>query len=225
MRMELPEIVTRDEWLAARKELLVKEKEVTRARDEVSARRRALPMVRVEKEYVFEGPEGRVGLIDLFEGRSQLIVQHAMFRPEWDEACTSCTSDMDDLGHLPHLHAKDVTLAVVSRAPFAKIQEYRKRKGWDFPYYSSADSDFNYDYHVTLDESVAPIQINYRSKEEHEAAVGPWDIWGSELPGVSVFLRVGDEVFHTYSAYSRGLDSLPFVFNYLDLTPLGRQGM
>ncbi|MFV2194661.1 DUF899 domain-containing protein [Nocardiopsis sp. LOL_012] len=223
--MELPEIVTREEWLAARKELLVKEKEVTRARDEVSARRRALPMVRVEKEYVFEGPEGRVGLVDLFEGRGQLIVQHAMFEPEWDAACTSCTSDMDDLGHLPHLHANDVTLAVVSRAPFSKIQAYKERKGWDFPYYSSAGSDFNYDYHVTLDESVAPVQINYRSKEEHEAAVGPWDIWGRELPGVSVFLRVGGEVFHTYSAYSRGLDALPFVFNYLDLTPLGRQGM
>ncbi len=221
--MSLPKVVSREEWLDARKEFLRKEKEFTLARDALNAERRELPMVEVDKDYVFEGPDGKVRLLDMFEGRRQLIVHHVMFDPSWDEGCGSCRFQIRDLGHLPHLHEKNTTLALVSRAPYPKIAAYRERMGWTVPYYSSYGDDFNYDYHATLDESVTPLLINFRTKEEHEAAVGPWDIWGTELPGLSVFLREGDQVFHTYSTYARGLDILLFTLNYLDLTPLGRQ--
>ncbi|WP_103343322.1 DUF899 domain-containing protein [Amycolatopsis sp. CA-126428] len=221
--MSLPQVVSREEWLGARREFLRKEKEFTRARDALNAERRELPMVEVDKDYVFEGPDGKIRLLDMFEGRRQLIVHHVMFDPSWDEGCGNCRFQVRDLGHLPHLHEKDTTLALVSRAPYPKIAAYRERMGWTVPYYSSYGDDFNYDYHATLDESVTPLLINFRTKEEHEAAVGPWDIWGTELPGLSVFLREGDQVFHTYSTYARGLDILLFTLNYLDLTPLGRQ--
>ncbi|SFM11453.1 Predicted dithiol-disulfide oxidoreductase, DUF899 family [Gracilibacillus orientalis] len=217
-----PNIVSRKEWLASRKDFLKKEKELTRARDELNAERRKLPMVEIDMEYIFEGARGKASLLDLFEGRRQLIVHHVMFDPSWNKACSGCTHHMDDLGHLPHLHEKNTTLAVVSRAPLSKIVAYKKEMGWTFPWYSSFGSDFNYDFHVTLDEAVTPLQINFRSKKEHEKAVGRWDIWGTELPGVSVFLREDDRIFHTYSTYSRGLDILLFSLNYLDLTPLGR---
>lgn len=223
-RTALPRIVSPDEWLTARKAFLVKEKEFTRARDALNAERRALPMVEVEKEYVFEGPDGKATLPDLFDGRRQLIVQHVMFDPAWDEGCPSCRHAIRDLGHLPHLHEKDTTLVLVSRAPQDKIETYRRRMGWTVPYYSSFGGDFNYDFHVTLDEAEAPLLINFRTRAEHEEAVGPWDAGSREIPGVSVFLRgEGDRVFHTYSTYLRGLDILLFTLNYLDLTPLGRQ--
>jgi predicted dithiol-disulfide oxidoreductase (DUF899 family) len=220
--MNLPQVVSRKEWLAARKELLAKEKEATRARDALNAERSGLPMVEVEKEYVFEGPDGPATLLDLFEGRRQLIVQHFMFDPEWDEGCPSCTYFSDDLGNLPHLHEKDTSFVVVSRAPLEKIEAYKSKNNWTFPWYSSYGSVFNYDFHVTLDESVAPAEYNYRSAAEHRRASMPWYTEG-EQPGVSVFLREDESVFHTYSAFARGLDHLASSAMFLDLTPLGRQ--
>jgi predicted dithiol-disulfide oxidoreductase (DUF899 family) len=224
--MSLPDVVSREEWLAARKDLLVKEKEMTRARDALNADRRRLPMVRISKDYVFDGPQGELSLLDLFEGRRQLIVQHFMFSPEWDNGCKSCSASADEVGHLAHLNATGTTFAAVSRAPWAKIAPFKQRMGWVFPWYSSSGSDFNYDFHVTLDESVTPIVYNYRTAAEHEQAGTAYYIEGEqpfELHGMSCFLRVEDEVFHTYSAYGRGCDMLGFTSNYLDLTALGRQ--
>jgi predicted dithiol-disulfide oxidoreductase (DUF899 family) len=211
--MNLPRIASRDEWLAARKQLLSREKEATRARDALNAERRKLPMVEVDKEYVFEGPDGKMSLLDLFEGRRQLIVYHFMFDPSWDEGCPSCSFLADSIGHLSHLHAVDTTLAAVSRAPLAKIERFKARMSWTFPWYSSFGSDFNYDFHVTLDAAVAPVEYNYQAGIDGTG----------EVPGTSVFLRDGDRIFHTYSAYARGGDILLGTFNYLDLTPLGRQ--
>jgi predicted dithiol-disulfide oxidoreductase (DUF899 family) len=192
------QVVSRDEWLAAREELLIKEKELTYARDRVSAQRRALPIVKVEKEYTFAGPNGPVTLAELFEGRRQLIVRHYMFHPTWDEGCVGCSFQVDNLGHEAHLHARDTTLVLVSRAPLAKLERFRQRMGWTTTWVSSSDSDFNVDFGATKAD-------------------------GSETSGLSVFLREGGEVFHTYSAFSRGGDILLNTYNYLDLTPLGRQ--
>ena len=220
--MDYPKVVSRDEWLVARKDLLAKEKEFTRQRDALNAERRRLPMVKVDKDYVFEGPDGQLRLCDLFDGRRQLIVYHFMFDPSWDEGCPMCSFLVDNIGHLAHLHARDTSLAVVSRAPLAKIQPFKRRMGWSFLWYSSFGSDFNYDFDVTLDENVAPVEYNYRDKAAHEKAAMPWFTKG-ELPGLSVFLREGNAVFHTYSTYARGGDLLIGTYNYLDLTPLGRQ--
>jgi predicted dithiol-disulfide oxidoreductase (DUF899 family) len=220
--MDLPRITSREEWLEARERLLAKEKEATRVRDELRAERQALPMVEVEKDYVFEGPDGKASLLDMFEGHRQLIVQHFMFDPEWEDGCPSCTYFSEDLGHLPHLHEKDTSFAVISRAPLQKIEAYKRKKGWTFPWYSSFGSDFNYDFHVTMDESVAPAEYNYRSAAEHRQAGMPWYTEG-EQPGVSVFLREGERVFHTYSAFARGSEHLVSTAIFLDLTPLGRQ--
>ena len=151
-----PPIAAYDEWLAARKELLAREKELTRARDALGAARRRLPMVRLDKEYTFVGPDGEVRLPDLFEGRHQLIVYHFMFDPSWDEGCNACSFLVDSMGHLAHLHARDTSLALVSRAPLAKIESHKARMGWTVPWYSSLGNDFNYDFHVTADEAVAP---------------------------------------------------------------------
>jgi predicted dithiol-disulfide oxidoreductase (DUF899 family) len=227
-RMTLPQVVSREEWLVARRELLVQEKELTRSRDALSAERRRLPMVEIDKDYVFEGPEGECRLPDLFEGRRQLIVQHFMFDPSWDEGCPSCTAFSDELsdGKLEHLHARDTTFAAVSRAPLAKLEAYREPRGWSFPWYSSYGSDFNYDFHVTLDESVAPIEYNYRSKAEHERRGTGYYVDEEqpiERPGLSCFLRDGDTVFHTYSAYARGGEMVGGSYYFLDLTALGRQ--
>jgi predicted dithiol-disulfide oxidoreductase (DUF899 family) len=213
----LPQVVSRDEWLAARKELLAREKELTRARDVLNAERRRLPMVRIEKEYVFEGPDGEATLLDLFDGRRQLIVGHFMFDPSWDEGCSSCSAGADEIsnGLLKHLHTRDTTFVYVSRAPLAKIEEYRASKGWTFPWYSSYGSDFNYDFHVTLDESVVPVEYNYRTSVEGEQPF--------EAPGRSCFLREGDSVFHTYSVYARGLEAVGGSYYFLDETALGRQ--
>jgi predicted dithiol-disulfide oxidoreductase (DUF899 family) len=220
--MELPKITSGEEWLEARKRLLAKEKEATRVRDELRAERQSLPMVEVEKDYVFEGPDGKTSLLDMFEGRRQLIVQHFMFDPEWEDGCPSCTYFSEDLGHLPHLHEKDTSFAVISRAPLKKIEAYKRKKNWTFPWYSSFGSDFNYDFHVTMDESVTPAEYNYRSAAEHRQAGMPWYTEG-EQPGVSVFLRGGERVFHTYSSFARGSEHLVSTAMFLDLTPLGRQ--
>ena len=221
--MSLPQVVSREEWLVARKELLAREKELTRQRDVLSADRRRLPMVRIDKEYVFEGPDGKASLLDLFDGRRQLIVGHFMFDPSWDDGCPSCSAGADEIsdGLLKHLHTRDTTFVYVSRAPLPKIEAYKARKGWTFPWYSSYGSDFNYDFHVTLDESVTPIEYNYRTKAEHERA-GATDL-GGEQTGRSCFLRDGDTVFHTYSVFARGLETIGGSYYLLDETALGRQ--
>jgi predicted dithiol-disulfide oxidoreductase (DUF899 family) len=219
--MNLPRVVSRDEWVAARKRLLVKEKEFTRARDRLNAERRRLPMVRIDKEYVFDGPDGKSTLLDLFAKRRQLIVYHFMFDPAWDAGCEGCSILVDNVGHLAHLHARDTSLVLVSRAPLPKLLAYQKRMGWTVPWYSSHGSDFNYDFHVTLDESVTAVEYNYRTRAEL-LQLGE-DASGGEGHGVSAFLRDGTAVFHTYSTYARGTDLLNGTFNYLDLTALGRQ--
>jgi predicted dithiol-disulfide oxidoreductase (DUF899 family) len=225
--MSLPEVASRDEWLAARKALLAKEKEMTHQRDALNAERRRLPLVKVEKDYRFEGPEGTVTLLDLFDGRRQLIVRHFMFDPSWDEGCSSCSAGADEIseGLLRHLYARDTSLVVVARAPLAKIEAYRARRGWTFPWYSSYGSDFNYDFHVTLDESVAAVEYNYRTPAEFEAAGEPWpaDQPSIEAHGQSCFLAVGDTVYHTYSSYARGAEMTGGSYFFLDLTALGRQ--
>ena len=215
--MSLPPVVSRDEWLAARKELLVKEKQMTRQRDAINAERRRLPMVRIEKDYVFEGPDGKATLLDLFEGRRQLIVGHFMFDPEWQDGCPSCSAGADEVsdGLIKHLNVRDTSLAYVSRAPIEKIERYKAKKGWKFPWFSSYESSFNYDFHVTLDESVAPVEYNFRPGMEGEQPI--------EMPGTSFFLRDGDNVFHTYSMYARGAEMLGGSYYWLDLTALGRQ--
>jgi len=180
--------------VAARRELLAREKEMTRARDALNADRRRLPMVRIDKEYVFEGPNGKTGLAGIFEGGRQLVVYHFMFAPEWDKGCPSCSGFDDRIGHLAHLNATATTFACVSRAPLAMIQPFKERMGWTFPWYSSCGSDFNYDFHVTLDESVRPIEYNYRTKAEHEQAGSGYYVQGEEpldLHGLSCFLRDG----------------------------------
>src|SRR5918995_737597 len=163
-------------------------------------------MVRIEKEYVFEGPDGKASLIDLFEGRRQLIVGHFMFDPSWEEGCPSCSAGADEVsdGLLRHLHARDTTFVYVSRAPLEKIEACKAKKGWTFPWYSSYGSDFNYDFHATLDESVAPVEYNYRTPEEFEQSGSSFfsdNEQPIEMPGTSCFLRVDDRVFHTYSSY------------------------
>ncbi|MCR2806079.1 DUF899 domain-containing protein [Paenibacillus soyae] len=223
-----PQVVTRDEWLAARTELLKKEKEAMRARDALNAERRRLPMVKIEKEYVFEGPEGKISLLDMFDGRSQLIVVHFMFDPSWEKGCPGCTAGADEIsdGFLKHLNARDTSFVLVSRAPLTKLDAFKTRKGWTFPWYSSYGSDFNYDFHVTLDESVAPIVYNYRTKAEFEQLGKPLHIKEGESleqPGRSCFLRDGNDVFHTYSVYARGLEQSGGAYYFLDETALGRQ--
>lgn len=233
MSMNLPNVVSPQEWLAARKELLAKEKELTKARDAVNAERRRLPMVRIDKGYVFEGPQGRATLLDLFEGRNQLIVDHAMWLFDVDEegnetprdvGCPSCSSRLDNIGHLAHLHARGTTLAVVSRAPLDKIEPFKRRMGWTFPWYSSHGSDFNYDFHVTVDERVAPVMLNYREVDELARVGIHWSpARRGDYPGLSAFLRDGDSVFHTYSTYARGTEQTGGTNYFLDLTALGRQ--
>jgi predicted dithiol-disulfide oxidoreductase (DUF899 family) len=223
--MELPEVVSRDEWLAARRELLTAEKELSRHRDEVNAARRRLPMVEIIKKYVFEGPQGVVGLPDLFAGRGQLLVYHFMFEPEWEvgDVCTSCSFTVDNIGHLSHLHARDTTLVLVSRAPLEKLENYRRHMGWTIPWYSSGGSDFNYDFHVTIDPAVAPVEYNYQDQAQLERSDPAWKGWSGEQPGVSAFLHDSGRVFHTYSGYARCLDLLMGTYNWLDLTARGRQ--
>ncbi|MFW5418263.1 DUF899 domain-containing protein [Nocardiopsis sp. CNT-189] len=220
---DLPEVVSREEWLARRKELLAREKELTRHRDEVNAARRRLPMVEITKDYAFEGPRGGAGLADLFEGRGQLVVYHAMFGPGAGEACPACSFWIDNVGRLVHLHARDTSLAVVSRAPLAELERYKRRMGWSIPWYSSHGGDFNYDFHVSFDASVAPVEWNYRDYADLVRENPDWEGYTGEEMGVSAFLRLGDRVFHTYSCYGRGIDLLNGTYNWLDLTARGRQ--
>ena len=185
-------------------------------------------MVRIEKDYVFEGPEGKASLVDLFEGRLQLIVGHFMFDPSWEDGCPSCSAGADEVsqGLLDHLYARDTTLAYISRAPLAKLEAYRARKGWTFPWYSSHGSDFNYDFHVTLDESVAParVQLPHQGRVPAAGRAAVFDAEQPiEMPGTSYFLRDGDAVFHTYSNYARGAEMTGGSYYFLDLTALGRQ--
>jgi predicted dithiol-disulfide oxidoreductase (DUF899 family) len=210
-------IVSRDEWLAEHRQHLTKEKEHTRQRDRLSAERRELPWVEVEKTYAFDGPNGKQTLADLFDGRSQLIVQHFMFGPGWGEGCTGCSFGADHVDAArQHLEHHDVSFAAVSRAPWPELEAYRKRMGWRFNWVSSFDSDFNYDYHVSFtkeDEAKGKVFYNYEIQ----------DYGIDELPGISVFYK--DErgrIFHTFSAFGRGDDLLIGTYNYLDFAPKGR---
>ena len=223
--MKISKVASRDEWLAARLELLAKEKAASRQLAALAEQRRALPAVRVEKDYVFEGPDGPVGLIDLFEGRSQLIVYHFMWLHEIDEGCPSCSFTVDNMPDPVHLNnGADTTLVLISRVPFQRLSAFKSRMGWRLPWYSSHGSDFNYDFHVSNDESIAPIEYNYKDKAtlvreglDYAAADG------ADMPGISVFVQDGGKVLHTYSAYGVGADVMLSTYRFLDLTPLGRQ--
>ena len=221
-RVPAPSVVSQQEWHAQRLKLLADEKELTQHLDRVRAQRRRLPMVKVEKNYTLAGPQGKVHLLDLFQGRRQLVVYHFMFDPQWQKGCMGCTGYIDAIGDLSMLKERNTTFAVVSRAPLAKLQAYKATKGWDIDWYSSFGSDFNYDFHVTLDEKVTPIEYNYRSLAEMQANKIPNGMQGEEH-GLSVFFRIGDDVFHTYSTYARGTESLTDSYALLDVTPYGRQ--
>lgn len=216
-----PRVVSRAEWRAERVRLLAREKELTRARDVLNEERRALPVVLVEKDYAFETTAGPARLLDLFEGRRQLIVYHFMFFRESGEGCPGCSHMADNIPHLSHLHARQTTFALVSRAPLAELEPFRRRMGWTLPWHSSYGSEFNYDFHATTDESIAPVEYNYRSKAELERLGQRYHVKG-EQPGASVFLRDDDRVYHSYSTYGRGLDALIATHAWLDLTPFGR---
>ena len=218
-----PRVVPAAEWLAARKELQAAEEEAVRALEQIASRRREMPAVKIEKDYVFEGPGGKASLLDLFEGRSQLILQHFMFDPAWEEGCPVCSYQADNVGPLAHLHARNTTYAAVSRAPISKIEPFRQRMGWTFPWYSSYGSDFNYDFHVTNDEGITPIEYNFRTAQELADIGTPWAARPGEQGGVSVFLRDGDEVYRTYFTSGRGGEMFLASHRYLDITPLGRQ--
>jgi predicted dithiol-disulfide oxidoreductase (DUF899 family) len=216
-KLEHPKAASQAEWLAARKQLLAKEKEFSRVRDELSRQRRELPWEEVEKEYVFDGPNGKVTLADLFAGRSQLIIYHFMFGPGWSAGCPSCSYLADHFdGPSIHLANRDVTLAVISRAPLAEIEAFKKRMGWRFHWVSSFGSDFNYDYHVSFTaEEQAKGKVNYN----YDLVEFP----SEEGPGLSVFFKDDNgKVFHTYSSYARGLDIFVGAYNFLDHTPKGR---
>jgi predicted dithiol-disulfide oxidoreductase (DUF899 family) len=212
-----PKVVSRDEWLSARTELLAREKQLTRQRDEVDRQRRELPWVRVEKNYVFDSPNGQQTLSDLFEGRSQLIVSHFMFGPGWKEGCVGCSFRSDHVdGTLSHLEHHDVSFVTISRAPFQEIESFKKRMGWRFRWLSSFSSDFNYDYHVSFDKdeiATGKVYYNYGSRE----------LVSEELSGLSVFFKdETGQIFHTYSTYGRGDEVVDTTYMYLDLTPKGR---
>jgi len=215
--MQDHKVVSRDEWLVARKEHLAKEKEFTRLRDQLSQERRALPWEKVEKEYVFEGPNGKETLADLFEGRGQLIIYHFMYGPDWTEGCPSCSFWTENFnGIVIHLKHRDINLVAVSRAPLDKLKAYKKRMGWSFKWVSSFGNDFNRDYHVSFtSDEVKKGEMFYNFR------IGKFS--SEELPGISVFYKnqQGD-VFHTYSCYSRGLDMLNGAYHYMDLVPKGR---
>src|SRR6185437_5104012 len=227
--MSLPQVVSREQWLSARRRLLAKEKNLTSRCDALNSDRRRLPMGRIEKNYLFEGVRGQVGLAELFDGCRQLIVHHFMFDPSWDAGCPTCAAASDELsaGLLARLRARDTAFAAVSLAPFAKIMAYRAGNGWTFPWYSSFGSDFNYDFHVTLDEKVAPVVYDYQSKDEILAAEVANDLVAAELPvevpGISCFFRDGGDIFHTYSTYDRGIEELSSAESFLELTVLGNR--
>jgi predicted dithiol-disulfide oxidoreductase (DUF899 family) len=211
------DIVSHEAWLAARKALLLEEKELTRLRDRLSQRRRALPWVRVDKQYVFEGPDGKESLAELFGGRSQLVVYHFMFGPDWEAPCKSCSFWADNFErNVVHLAHRDVTLIAVSRAPLQRLEAFKRRMGWTFKWVSSAGGDFNYDYQVSFTaDDLAKGEAYYNYAMQKNTV--------SELPGISVFYKdAGGTVFHTYSCYARGLDMMNAAYHYLDLVPKGR---
>ncbi|WP_437204106.1 DUF899 domain-containing protein [Planctomicrobium sp. SH664] len=219
-----PPIASRGEWNAARSELLLQEKELTRQQDRVNAQRRRLPMVLLEKEYRFEGATGSRSLLDLFEGRPQLIIYHFMFDPAWEKGCPGCTGLVNEMGDLSLLNQRNTTFKLVSRAPFLKLQSYRADQGWEVDWYSSFGSDFNYDFHVTLDSTIVPLQHNFRTAAELEERreKEPYFLQG-ETHGISVFFQWENQVYHTYSAYARGVEGLTNCYGLLDITPFGRQ--
>lgn len=218
--MELPAVASREDWREARIALLQEEKAATAMLDRIAERRRALPMVEIVKPYTFVGRDGEATLADLFDGRRQLIVYHFMWMG--DAGCSSCSMVADNMGHPAHLGATDTSLVMVTRAPWPDIDRFQKRMGWSTPWYSSDGTDFNFDFHVTNDPEVAPIEYNFRNEAELKARGLDYNLSGDN-PGVSVFLRDGDRIFHTYSAYARGCETLVGTYTYLDLTPLGRQ--
>jgi predicted dithiol-disulfide oxidoreductase (DUF899 family) len=226
--MALPKIVSQEEWTAARRARLEKEKEFTRQRDRLNTERRELPMVEVTKGYEFEGPDATVSLRDLFEGRRQLIVYHFMFHPEWDEGCPSCTAGTDELsdGFIEHLNVRDTSYALVSRAPLDKLERYKAKRGWTIPWYSTNDGPFSYDFGATIDASRGFDEYNYRTLDEY-AALGHESMKTAEqpydMPGRTCFLDDGGRIYRTYSVYARGLESTGGSYYFLDLTALGRQ--
>ena len=214
--MQPHSIVSREEWIAARKAHLAHEKEYTKARERLAEARRALPWVKVDKDYLFDGPKGKVSLADLFEGRSQLVVQHVMFAPDWNEACKSCSFWADGFERMiPHLAARDTTMVAISRAPLPKLAAFKQRMGWTFDWLSSGDSEFNYDYSVSFTPEHIERGDNYN--------FGTTRFGSAEAPGISVFYRdEAGSIFHTYSCYARGLDMMNAAYHYLDLVPKGR---
>lgn len=218
-----PKIVSRDEWLPERKALLEREKELTRQYDALNARRRRMPMVRLDKDYSFDTADGRASLADLFDGRRQLIIYHFMFAPDWDAGCPGCTGFVDALGDLSMLHERNTSMVLVSRAPLAKLQPYKEQHGWSLHWVSSGEGAFNYDFHATLDDAVTPAEYNYRTRAEVEAHTGKAPVMKGDAHGLSVFFRLGEDLFHTYSVYARGVESLTDAYRLLDLTPYGRQ--
>jgi len=210
-------VVSRKDWLAARKALLTKEKKFTRLRDQLSKERRQLPWVKVDKDYVFDGPEGTETLSELFDSRSQLIVYHFMFGPDWDAGCKHCSFWADNFDRIiVHLNHRDVTLVAASRAPYGKLETYKKRMGWNFKWVSSGNTDFNFDYHVSFtpeEEAKKKAFFNYKIQDPDS----------SDREGASVFFKdAKGNVFHTYSTYERGIDMVNTAYHYLDLVPKGR---
>jgi predicted dithiol-disulfide oxidoreductase (DUF899 family) len=209
------QVVSQDEWIAARRRLLAKEKEFTRLRDELSRERRELPWERVDKPYVFETQNGRQTLADLFDGCHQLVVYHFMFAPDWENGCKSCSFWADNFnGIVAHLRQRDVSFVAVSRAPWQKLHAFAQRLGWNFKWVSSGGNDFNFDYQVSFTEQQMQGEVDYNYGKRRFPA--------TDAPGVSVFLREGDSVFHTYSSFGRGIDMLNTAYHYLDLVPKGR---
>ncbi len=211
------QVVSHEGWLKARLDLLAAEKEFTRQRDALTRRRREMPWERVEKDYRFEGPSGMRSLADLFEGRSQLVVYHFMFAPEWDEGCKSCSFWADTFDGIPiHLAHRDVAFTAISRAPFVKLDAYRRRMGWSFPWVSSHGNDFNYDYHVSFTPAEVAADSAYYNYEFQADT-------GSDQPGISVFAKdETGQMFHTYSCHGRGIDMVNGAYQFLDLVPKGR---
>jgi predicted dithiol-disulfide oxidoreductase (DUF899 family) len=220
--IENPKIVSRDVWLAARKKLLIKEKQLTRERDALAAERRQLPWIKVEKNYLFDSSSGKKTLADLFEGRSQLVVYHFMFGPEWNEGCPSCSFNMDHTdGALVHLAQRDVAFAAISRAPSPKIEVFKKRMGWRFNWVSSYANDFNRDYGVSFTkDELATTKEDLANGDYYNFGTSGFP--SEEAPGISVFYKNGEDIFHTYSTYGRGAETVLNTYNYLDLVPKGR---
>jgi predicted dithiol-disulfide oxidoreductase (DUF899 family) len=220
--MSLPLVSSREEWIVARRALQVQEDEAVRIFAQVSAARRALPMVEIHKPYRFEGPDGELTLLDLFDGRRTLLVYSFMFDPSWDEGCRYCSFNVDSIPHLAHFHARDVSLVLVSRAPMSKIAPFKERMGWAIPWVSSHGSDFNQDFYATLDGTTDPEPYMYRSKADLDAN-GEFYFTNGEQGGSHVFVRDGDRVFHTYTTYTGDGDVLSGIYARLDLTPFGRE--